>query len=55
MENYEQIRCKCGEQARIVECGVGTYIHCPYCEAQTYMCSKKEDAIERFRRMQKWN
>ncbi len=46
---YEHIECACGQQARIVVTGVGTYIHCPYCGAETCMQTTKEQAIERFR------
>lgn len=49
MKNYETIKCKCGHQARIVVCGVGCYIDCPYCGAGTYMCTTKEDAVRRFK------
>lgn len=45
---YQTIMCTCGQQARIVETGVGTYIRCPYCGADTYMCTTKEEAIEKF-------
>lgn len=45
---YEKIECSCGEQARIVESGVGTYIHCPFCDRTTIMCSTKKDAIREF-------
>lgn len=35
---------KCGHQARLVICGVGSYVRCPHCEAGTYMCATKEEA-----------
>lgn len=54
MQNYETIDCKCGNRARIVVCGVGTYIDCPYCGAGTYMCTTKEDAVKKFTEEQKW-
>lgn len=47
MQDYETIDCKCGNKARIVVCGVGTYIDCKYCGAGTYMCTTKEDAIKK--------
>lgn len=46
--NYEKIQCFCGKLARIVESGVGTYIHCPFCNRETHMCTTKEDAIKKF-------
>lgn len=46
---YEKIPCACGQQARVVVCGVGAYIDCPYCGAGTYMCTTKEQAIQRFK------
>lgn len=49
MQNYETIRCKCGNQARVVVCGVGCYINCPYCGEGTYMLTTKEDAIRKFK------
>ena len=49
MFEYKHIECKCGQQARIVESAVGTYIRCPYCEAGTYMCSTTEQALEKFK------
>lgn len=48
MKTYPVIPCKCGRQARIVVTGVGTYVHCPYCDRHTYMCTTKEDAIRKF-------
>lgn len=48
---YKGIRCKCGAEARIVESGVGTYIHCPICDRGTHMCSTKEEAIKKFKEM----
>ena len=48
MIEYERIPCSCGEQARIVENGVGTYIRCPFCDRTTMMCTTKEDAIRKF-------
>lgn len=39
--------CKCGnKEVRLVECGVGVYIHCPVCDRGTYMCSTKEQALK---------
>lgn len=55
MIDYEKIKCKCGKQARIVVCGVGTYIDCPYCGAGTNMRSTKEDAIKRFKEQEDRN
>lgn len=49
MFEYKNIECKCGQQARIVESAVGTYIRCPYCEAGTYMCSTTEQALVMFK------
>ncbi len=49
MMDYEKLSCFCGEQARIVVSGVGTYIHCPFCQRYIYMCSTKEDAIRKFK------
>lgn len=46
---YEAIECGCGQQARIVICGVGAYIHCTHCGRETYMCQTKEKAIELFK------
>lgn len=51
---YETIKCRCGEQARIVENGAGTYIHCPHCNAGTYMHTTKQDAIRCFQEETKW-
>lgn len=45
---YEHIECACGQQARIVVTGVGTYIHCPYCGAETCMQTTQEKAIREF-------
>ena len=49
MQNHETIKCKCGQQARIVVCGVGCYISCPYCGEGTYMCSTTEQALVMFK------
>ena len=49
MHRYEQTPCECGKNARIVICGVGCYIRCPYCEKSTYMCTTKKDAIKKWR------
>lgn len=53
MQQYETIQCRCGKEARVVVCGVGTYIACRYCGAGTYMCTTKEDAIKKFTEEQK--
>ena len=45
----EHIECDCGQQARVVVCGVGTYVNCPYCGAGTYMCETKEKAVKLFK------
>ena len=45
MRQYEEINCKCGKKARIVECGIGVYIRCPFCDRGTYMVDSKEKAI----------
>ena len=42
---YEKVPCKCGEEARVVYCGVGIYIHCPNCGSDTPMQSTKTDAL----------
>lgn len=49
MQKYETIICRCGKQARIVVCGVGCYINCPYCGAGTNMLTTKEDAVRIFK------
>lgn len=46
---YEEIACSCGKQARVVVCGVGVYINCPYCGTGTYMCTTREQAIRMFK------
>ena len=42
------VRCTCGNEARVVVCGVGAYVSCPICGSGTYMCNSKEDAIKMF-------
>ena len=42
---FEKVPCMCGKQARIVECGVGVYIHCPHCNSGTTMQTTKTDAL----------
>lgn len=49
MYGYEKIKCRCGRNARIVVCGVGCYIRCPYCEKSTYMCTTKSEAIKKWK------
>lgn len=48
MFEYEKIQCVCGRKARIVVSCVGTYVHCPYCDKSTYMCTTKDDAIKKW-------
>ena len=45
---YETVECRCGQQARVVICGVGAYVNCTYCGAGTYMCETKEKAVRLF-------
>lgn len=45
MERYEMVPCICGKQARVVVCGVGSYISCPSCGAGTYMKPTKREAL----------
>ena len=45
MERYEMVPCICGKQARVVVCGVGSYISCPSCGAGTYMKPTKKEAL----------
>ena len=48
MHGYGKIRCSCGREARIVECLVGCYIHCVWCDGATCMCTTKADALRRW-------
>ena len=51
---YAELPCTCGKRARIVITGVGTYIRCPYCGAETYMCTTKEEAIRKIKEENQW-
>jgi hypothetical protein len=47
-----EVSCKCGKMARIVRTGVGSYVYCPHCGADTYMCTSMEEAVRRFKEQQ---
>lgn len=37
--------CTCGHNdARLIVCGAGSYVRCPWCNRSVYMCNTKEDA-----------
>ncbi len=44
--------CICGGKARLVVCGVGSYVRCPECDAATYMCTTGEDALQKWKERQ---
>lgn len=50
---YDKIECSCGKDARVVICGVGCYIHCPYCDLSTHMTSNREAAEKRWKELKK--
>lgn len=41
-KNYDKIECVCGKKARVVECGVGYFVHCPSCDRSTPMAWDRE-------------
>ena len=45
----EKIRCRCGMEANVVECGAGAYVICRCCGAGAYMFATKGEAIKMFR------
>lgn len=46
------VLCKnCSKPPRLVVCGVGSYVRCPWCNTGTYMQSRKEDAIQLWNQM----
>ena len=49
MQEYEKTPCVCGKEARVVVCGVGCYIRCPWCGRSTVMCTTKEDALKEWK------
>lgn len=48
---YGEIDCSCGKVARVVMCGVGVYISCPFCGDSTTMQSTREAAEEEWKNM----
>lgn len=50
-QTYEKVPCLCGYEARVVVCGVGSYVHCPWCGRSTTMRSTKADALEYWKQM----
>lgn len=50
---YDKVECSCGNDARVVICGVGCYIHCPHCDLSTHMTSDRETAEKRWKELKK--
>lgn len=47
----ELVPCICGKEARLVICGVGSYVRCVWCDRGTYMCTTSEDTMRMWREM----